>query len=143
MSTNVDELESQLAAAERQLNAQLGPGLSVATTAEGEGRAVGEPAEETAAPEAPAEPPPPGAQPQPVKPKPASRGPGGGATAQSKSVAPSCDTICKALASMERSADRICEITSSEDSRCTRARKRVESASTRVDQSGCSCAKPD
>ncbi len=143
MSTNVDELESQLAAAERQLNAQLGPGPNVTTTTDGEGRGVDQPAEETAAPEAPTEQPPPGGQPAPVKPKPASRGPMGGATAQTKSVAPSCDTICKALASMQRSAERICEITSSEDSRCTRARKRVESATTRVDQSGCSCAKSD
>ncbi len=145
-STNVDELESQLAAAERQLNAQLSPALN-ATTTDGEkgGGGLDQSAEETASPEVPAEPPPPGAQPQPGRPKPASRGTGpvGGATAQTKSVAPSCDTVCKALASMERSADRICEITSSEDSRCTRARKRVESATTRVDQSGCSCAESD
>jgi hypothetical protein len=134
-STDLGALEAKLAAAERDLNAQLGaaPGGGEAATldlaAPTEDKAVGQSK--------------PSAQPAPAPPPKASRAEKptsvGGATAQSESSAPSCDTICKALASMERSADRICELTSAEDTRCTRARERVDSATKRVELSGCGC----
>ena len=51
-----------------------------------------------------------------------------------------CETACKALASMQRSAERICEIVGEADSRCTRARERVAESTERVKNGGCACA---
>lgn len=59
--------------------------------------------------------------------------------AEDASVGSTCDLVCKALASMRRSADRICEITGDEDPRCTKARGRVSDAASRVERAGCTC----
>jgi hypothetical protein len=135
-TTDLTDLESKLAAAERDLNAQLAAPKARDT--------VGSVSAEGSGEEKPLDKPEPAGAPTPALPpkasearKPPARG--AGASAQSESSAPSCDTICKALASMERSADRICELTSAEDARCTRARERVQSATKRVELSGCAC----
>jgi hypothetical protein len=39
-----------------------------------------------------------------------------------------CDRACKALGSMQRSADRLCELTGGDDARCQSVRVRVEGA---------------
>lgn len=54
-------------------------------------------------------------------------------------LATPCDAACRALASMRRSAERICEIAGASDERCLRARRRVESAAERVERAGCAC----
>lgn len=51
----------------------------------------------------------------------------------------SCKTACRALASMRRSADRICELAGAEHERCSWARERVADATGRVQRAGCSC----
>ncbi len=62
------------------------------------------------------------------------------AAAPKRAETPSpCQTACKALASMRRSAERICEIVGEPDARCTRARERVDESSTRVEKAGCVC----
>lgn len=50
-----------------------------------------------------------------------------------------CETACKALASMQRSADRICELTDESSARCTNARSSVSDARERVERAGCGC----
>ncbi len=55
------------------------------------------------------------------------------------SVGSACDLVCRALASMRRSADGICSLTSEQHERCTGARGRVELASRQVAAAGCQC----
>lgn len=43
-----------------------------------------------------------------------------------------CEIACRALSSMQRSADHVCELSSEEDERCSRAKSRVSQASERV-----------
>lgn len=43
-----------------------------------------------------------------------------------------CTIACRALSSMQRSADRVCEMTSEGDSRCEQLRQRVERARSTV-----------
>lgn len=50
-----------------------------------------------------------------------------------------CDLACRALASMRRSADGICSLTSEQHARCTGARGRVELAARQVAAAGCLC----
>jgi hypothetical protein len=52
---------------------------------------------------------------------------------------PPCELACRALASMRRSQERVCELTADDDARCKRARERVKRAQERVDQAGCGC----
>jgi hypothetical protein len=40
---------------------------------------------------------------------------------------------------MQRSAERICDLTADADARCTGARKRVSRAEQRVARAGCGC----
>jgi hypothetical protein len=57
------------------------------------------------------------------------------ASAAIEAAGGSCETMCKALASMQRAADRLCEIAASdvgESKRCEDARARVESARKKV-----------
>ena len=46
-----------------------------------------------------------------------------------------CSQACRALSSMKRSADRLCELTGSEDPRCTDVVSRYERAGRRGDDS--------
>jgi hypothetical protein len=50
-----------------------------------------------------------------------------------------CETACRAVGSMRRSAERICELTDQADSRCTGARQRVTRAEQQVERAGCAC----
>src|SRR5262249_46308294 len=43
-----------------------------------------------------------------------------------------CFTACRALASMERAATHLCELTGDGDTRCSNARTRVKTAPARV-----------
>jgi hypothetical protein len=51
-----------------------------------------------------------------------------------------CTVACKALASMERSADQVCEMTGEGDSRCESLRERVERAKSLVQARCPQCA---
>lgn len=51
-----------------------------------------------------------------------------------------CLRICKALDSMRRSADAICQLAGDEDQRCSGARGRLEKNEQRVSEAGCACA---
>lgn len=51
-----------------------------------------------------------------------------------------CEVACKALASMKRSADRVCEMTGEGDTRCEHLRERVERARSRVYESCPACS---
>lgn len=51
------------------------------------------------------------------------------------SAAPdACMNACKALSSMKRAAERICELTAPANDRCSSARERVQKVETRVTQ---------
>ncbi len=50
-----------------------------------------------------------------------------------------CKTACRALSSMERSAERICTLVSEDHEKCIWARAHVKDARNRVDQAGCDC----
>lgn len=59
-------------------------------------------------------------------------------TATSKPTSP-CETACKALASMKRSQERICEITGPAHEKCEWAKRKVADATARVESAGCRC----
>jgi hypothetical protein len=50
-----------------------------------------------------------------------------------------CDTLCKALESMKRAADRICALAGESSDRCRSARSRVREATRKVVDAGCNC----
>ena len=50
-----------------------------------------------------------------------------------------CTSACRALASMERAAEHLCELDGAEE--CSSAKERVERARAKVKNSGCSCSK--
>ncbi len=50
-----------------------------------------------------------------------------------------CTTACRALASMRRSVEGLCQLTGDADQRCTSARTRLAHAGDRVREAGCSC----
>jgi hypothetical protein len=58
---------------------------------------------------------------------------------EGRSRATLCSRACRALASMERSANRLCELTSEEDERCEGARRRLGSAQELVRRSCPAC----
>ena len=67
------------------------------------------------------------------KDRPAAKGKGDiGGAAQDAAANDGCATACKALASMQRSADHLCKIAGEGDGRCEDARTRVRGASARV-----------
>jgi hypothetical protein len=111
---DVDELERRLAATERQLEAELG---DVPIAAE----------EEPASPQS--EPEPPGAAPEPS-----------GSPRADRQRPSACEVACRALGSMRRSADRICQLTSADGPRCSSGRARVARAEHRVARAGCECS---
>lgn len=57
-----------------------------------------------------------------------------------QSAAGDCGTACRALASMERAAERICTLLSEEHQRCATARDRVRTARRRVERGCGECA---
>jgi hypothetical protein len=62
-----------------------------------------------------------------------------GALPEKSQPRPACDLVCRALASMKRSTERICALAGEAEARCTRARQRVSTAVQRVRGSGCVC----
>ena len=50
-----------------------------------------------------------------------------------------CDTACRAFASMERSARRICALSGEGEARCESARAMVKASRERIQASGCWC----
>ena len=50
-----------------------------------------------------------------------------------------CSSACRALASMERAADHLCELDGAKE--CSSAKERVERARAKVKGSGCLCQK--
>lgn len=50
-----------------------------------------------------------------------------------------CERACRALASMERSAERLCELAGADDERCASARERLDESTARVSDAGCGC----
>jgi hypothetical protein len=51
-----------------------------------------------------------------------------------------CDVACRALASMQRAAEHLCELSGEDDERCSGARTRVRSATERVREACPACA---
>jgi len=130
----LDGLAGDLESAEQKLNLTLG---SLATRASGAPADEAKKAEESSAAAEPAA----GAVPKAAtKPEPPAR-PSPTADAGDSSVPLDCTTACKALASMRRSAERICDLAGAAHERCTWANARVELAARRVADAGCSCAK--
>ncbi len=50
-----------------------------------------------------------------------------------------CLRSCRALGSMRRAVDRLCELTDA-DARCENARRRLERSQRRVSDAGCACS---
>jgi hypothetical protein len=59
--------------------------------------------------------------------------------ASSDWVGSPCDTACRALASMERSTERICALAGETDTSCASARSMVKASRERVQAGGCWC----
>jgi hypothetical protein len=120
-------LEAALREDERRIELELA--LQTRAPLADEAPATAAPAPERAAGARPSEAAPPSApQPSPKK------------SAAARSEASGCDVACRALSSMRRSAEGICELTSTSDARCTGARTRLENARTRVVRAGCPCS---
>lgn len=54
-----------------------------------------------------------------------------------------CDLACRALHSMERSAERICALAGESSERCQKAKRMVQQATQRVRDAGCQCTEGD
>lgn len=143
-SSNLDELQHRLAEQQSVIDNQLGPGqqqggqpLGGAGQAPSTGASV-----ESAPPAAPPAPPPQAAEAPPGARAESSEEQSEKSetsAAQGASAGSTCDLVCRALASMRRSAARICEIVGEKDARCSRAQSQVESAAHRVERAGCTC----
>jgi hypothetical protein len=140
--TELDALEHDLAVSEQRLEAQLvrrQQALSDSRSREGESDASKKtesaeppPAEERA--DEDERPRPRDETPEPSTPPSPAQTP-----ARSGRVGSPCDMACRALSSMRRSADRICELAGASDERCARARNRVSAAEERIRQAHCEC----
>jgi hypothetical protein len=51
----------------------------------------------------------------------------------------SCDRVCRALGSMRRAVDGLCDLTGDDDDRCERARGRLAANEAKVSGAGCGC----
>lgn len=126
----IEAIASELREAERELVAEAGGAAQAAADAP-----VPTPSSPSAEPEEPAGEVSPSTA---AEPKTEGSQPGAVKTADERRGG-SCETACKALASMRRSADRICELAGSAHERCAWARSRVADASERVQRAGCRC----
>jgi hypothetical protein len=142
--TELDALEHDLAVSEQRLEAQLGRrqrALADSRRRESESGAEEskktEPAEPSRAEEAPEvdsdEEKPRGRDEAPQQSVPQEE------AARTGKVGSPCDMACRALSSMRRSAERICELAGADDERCTRARGRVAAAEERIRRAQCEC----
>ena len=118
--TSLDGAAAELDRAERQVLAALGT----------EGAAAGEPrpayAETPEPPDSPAEAPAPA--------------PGEREGTYRATAADRCHVACRALASMQRAAERLCSIAGDDDARCSQAERRVSHATDLVRRSCESCS---
>ncbi len=125
---DVGALLDDLTANEREIDRELGPAVAATLpggAGAGERQAAPSRSDEDAAPHAPA----PAPQASVAE---AER-------EEATSVQTPCRTACRALASMQRSAERICELVTPGDGRCTEARRRVDASGARVASAGCGC----
>ena len=133
-ASEVDGLSDEIEAAARTIG-ELGPPPGLGASAPGA---------------APTSPSPPAAEPVPEEKKAEPKkdeasGDGGESGASQQSPAPprpssSCETACKALGSMKRSQERICEIAGDSHDKCTWATQKVADATSRVERAGCDCS---
>ncbi|MGK4004732.1 hypothetical protein WMF31_19020 [Sorangium sp. So ce1036] len=132
-----DEALAELERAESELQQALGgPALRGELPA----------APRAAAPRPSPQPPPAGAAegaPMPPSRESADHAPSRKERAAEQSSASSCETACRALASMERAAQHLCGLAGDADPRCDGARTRVESAAARVAAQCPRCAGDD
>lgn len=148
-TSNLDELEQRLARQEAVIHDRLGSGEAPhGQTLDGLQRDQVAPAGGADQVTESAPPAPPAASPAPrqesVEKREEDTGSAGSpaagsSAAEGASAGSTCDLVCRALASMRRSADRICEIVGDEDPRCTQARGRVSDAAHRVESASCTC----
>jgi hypothetical protein len=110
-----DEAAERFASAERQLDDMFAPGAGA------------EPGIAPPGPPTPMAPPPSGAPPTMQK------------SEQTPLAQDRCTNACRALASMQRSAARLCDLAGSEDARCSDVSARVERAQARVRQACPAC----
>ena len=141
--TELEALEHDLLVTERRLDAQLARKREVSF-----GVATGK--EDAPAEQAPTGSPRGGLPPAPPPP-PADRAfgqPEGGAEEKGQherrprdvgEVGSACDVACRALRSMRRSAEKICELAGETSTRCARAKSRIARAADRVRDAGCEC----
>jgi hypothetical protein len=132
--SELDALEHDLDVAARRLAEQLDKKQREPVTSERRDA-------EKAPPPPPPPAPPPGSKPRPEPPADA---PGAGEatgsdTEASARVGSACDVACRALASMKRSAARICALAGDSHERCVRARAKVAEAERRVSGAACEC----
>lgn len=105
------------------------PAAAPAVSDAGPGPAGGDPSAGSAATSPATSPPPPPASAAPAEMSSQKLYESGGDERGSQSP---CEIACRALSSMKRSADHVCEISSEQDERCSRAQNRVAQAGERV-----------
>ena len=54
-------------------------------------------------------------------------------------AAADCATMCLALASMRRAANKICDLSGESSDACREARRKVANAAKRISKAGCNC----
>lgn len=106
----------------------------------GELDAPAAPAPGAAGPPPPAEPVTETKKEEPGKPVQPATGGESGSQAAPPRPSSSCETACKALGSMKRSQERICEIAGASHEKCTWAKQKLADASSRVERAGCDCS---
>lgn len=138
--------ESALAAldqAERELALVLGVPAGYAQPAQPSGGIRGDAVGGARGEEKPsaAPPPPPASPPAPVE---QAQRPADAPSVTTAAKSDPCATACRALASMKRAAEHVCELAGAGDARCGAARDRVKNASARVHAScpACGAAAP-
>ncbi len=143
-TSNIDELQRRIAHQESVIESQLAARDKPADELQQQdqpamGGAVG-PTVQSAAPAPPeAAEAPPEREEAPGQPVTGSNAPARKSAAVGASVGSTCDLVCRALASMRRSADRICELVGDSDPRCSQAKKQVDDAARRVRSASCTC----
>jgi hypothetical protein len=142
---NLGDAEAQFASAEQNVFGALGRDKreTQGQFAQPPGQIAQRPAPTTTATEA--SPPPPPRDGERDKDAEARAAMGAGSTAPTADSAAAlsaspCETACRALASMDRSATHICSLAGDDSDHCSNARERVRSATERVRQSCSECS---
>jgi hypothetical protein len=145
--TELDALEHDLAVSEQRLEAQLvrrTQALADPSSGDRDRDADSSKKTQSAEPPAPREPAETAGQEEKPRPRdeaaePSSPPGRAQAPVRTGKVGSPCDMACRALSSMRRSAERICELAGASDERCTRARGRVSAAEERIRHAQCEC----